>query len=434
MPAWPAPFTVRGRLQTAAGNSFHTNNESSDAHFRVSDDGSKYEAMVVSNRPVEGGSAPSPAAVTYSERAVAGDPLSGWLNNLDVENEPVMAIPVIPGTDNDGGVDSPHVQPDPANGRYVCAFQARPGDRPATTELVVHKGSASIIKAAVATNPVGASRVWTQDPARTLLRATESWQTPFPRISGSTWTWYGGVLEPTLLWLPRLQKWALFHLGVSEKNPGGPDTHAVGRALADDPLDLFVTNPTTPVVLPRSGDVWGNADIGMQQHVTLDPDGVTLWMVLTSAQIGVEDSHGIGLLRSDDDGVTWEWDPRGPLLTVVSPGMPPMVQGTELLGSPQIMPSADGSQWLIWFTWKGNNGEPGGANGGIYLAVAPRYAIKEMAAQHADPVELQAQHAEPLEIAGLLQEPVELAGQHAEVVEMDAQHAEVVELQGEVGR
>ena len=27
MPAWPAPFTVRGRLQTAAGNSFHPNNE-----------------------------------------------------------------------------------------------------------------------------------------------------------------------------------------------------------------------------------------------------------------------------------------------------------------------------------------------------------------------------------------------------------------------
>lgn len=366
-PSWPGAFTVTGKM-TSGGVNFHPQNQVSDADLRLSNDGTHYELLIVTNRFVAGVPNPKPAQFTYTQCPVRGNLLTGWSNNLDADGQPIIQMSVIPKGINEEGVDTPSKIKHPTLGLDILAYQSRPGVRP-----VGAKGHISCIQAATSLSyPTGASCKWCQKNTRILLRPSRPWHAGYSYINEGVLTYAGGVLEASILYRQATNEFYLFFQGYT--STGGADAHKLGRAIdaTGSGLSPYTLNPVDPVFnrLVGTPSVWGNRDIGMECQVTLDPDGNTLWCTWVGDIEGGEHAAGVGLSRSDDWGLTWVNSPDNPILDVTDAGIP-FTAINDRLASPKMIPSFDGSKWLLSFAFKGAN-KIGGEFGGIYLAQATR--------------------------------------------------------------
>lgn len=358
---------------TSSGINFAVVNDVSDAHIRLSNDGTKYEMLMVTNRPVAGAPG-SPAALTYSEVATGGNLLTGWSNNREGQSatgRAIMQVPIIPKSVNINSIetnanDTPCKILHPVWDIHLVYYQVRPGLTPSGVG-----GQASVIQVATSPKVPGANCVWCKKHTRISLKASQPWQQPYTYQQGTQTFMSGGVNEGSAIWDSANNQMLLFHQGWT--NYSGSDHHRMGRAI--DPtggLGQFQTNPTNFVFNRKVGvaGTWGNLDIGMEQSVLRDPDGVTLWCLYIGGEVGVDGSYGIGIARSDDNGLTWVDGPANPLIDMSTSGIPTAAI-SDRVGSPEMIRSADGTQWLLTFSFKGGaGGAPGGTNGGIYLATA----------------------------------------------------------------
>lgn len=367
-PTWPSSFTVQGKCLSGSLN-FQRFNQVSDADIRLSDDGTVYEMMFVTNVFTPGSKAGYPAQISYSECPVRGNLLTGWTNTVQPNGYPIMQIAPIVGSPNDEGLDTPKKLFQPNIGMLLTYTQSRPGNRPNGV------GHISIIQVATSPKVAGSKCKWCQKTSRKVLEPYAAWNLGFNRSGGGLVpNWAGGVLECSPIWKSSTQEMLMFVQGFTG-GIGLSDTHKLGRATdkVSYGLGKFTPEPTSYVFDRRVGTagVWGNADIGMECQVTLDPDGQTLWCLFVSAEVTTEGSYGIGIARSDDWGLTWTMTgATNPLITVTTAGVP-QISAIDRIGSPCLIPSYDYSQWLLFFTFK-ERGNVGGDNGGIYLATATR--------------------------------------------------------------
>lgn len=375
-PTWPGSganvFTVQGRC-TASGVNFHPQNQCGEPNVRLSDDSSVYEMMFVTNRFVPGSKTGYPAQISYTDVPVRGNLLLDWRNNREGGTGlPIMQLVPVLGSPNDEGLDTPAKIKSPLLNRYITYFQSRPGNRPNGV------GDISIIQAGTSPLLPGNICKWCQRPKVKLLEPSQSWHNGFLVVNpvvGEPNRWGGGVLECAPVWRGSTQEMLMFFQGFTGIT-GGTQTHRLGRSTDKygGGLSPFVLDPTTPVFNRKIGQVgvWGNLDIGMESQVFLDPDGITLWCLFISAQIGLEGSYGIGIARSDDWGYTWTMSgATNPLVTITSAGVP-QISPSDRIGSPSLIPSYDGAQWLLFFTYKPPGGISAYPQSGIYLATATR--------------------------------------------------------------
>lgn len=362
---WPGAFTVQGRM-SSAGESLSVNNLASDPHIRLSDDRSVYEVYFVSgSTPGIGTPNPIPAQTAYTECPVGGNLLTGWSDPLEGGAAPVAKIAAVAGTDNEDGVDTPHAEIQPSYGKDGALFvytEARPGARDIWAPILGVEpggpGRAQIIKVAtdVQRRP-SARRQLCSRPSRTILTPTESWQRPF--VFGGRM--YGGVLEPSPIWDPGYGMW-IFHIGLTESSTGsGIERSRLGRALSVDGLTPAVMNPSTPVWTAPTNWV---RQSGIIPDVTRNALDSTLFDLVVRGE-GANLYH----YQSSDKGLTWVANPSNPIVRQVQSGFPSASGENEIGGSTWTL-SEDGTEWLCVVDWR-QNGDIGGANGGLYLVTAP---------------------------------------------------------------